>query len=253
MAISLDSFNDLKELGIDCEDNDSLTDSFNKAANHLQNLLPNLDNQILLTLYGYYKQGSQGPCNTPKPSWYDMKAKSKWEAWNKLGDMPQNKAKEIYIETIKKLDPDFNVSANESWVSVSVLQNKENVKQTGDKTIFDFVKERDSSQVATLLQSPNGQDLLNKVDEEGLGLIHWAADRGSLDILELLIKSNIDVNLQDSDGQTALHYASSCGHLDCVKLLLVNNARRDIVDSEGSSPEDLACDDAVKELLVNFK
>ncbi|XP_044269820.1 acyl-CoA-binding domain-containing protein 6-like [Tribolium madens] len=251
MATSLDSFNDLKELGIDCEDNDSLTDTFNKAANHLQNLLPNVDNHTLLSLYGYYKQGLQGSCNTPKPSWYDMKAKSKWEAWNKLGDMPQNEAKQIYIQTIKNLDPSFNVTEKESWVSVSVPQNPETFKETKEKTLVDFVKEGNYLQVAKLL--PISKDLINKLDEEGLGLIHWAADRGSVDILEVLFKCGADVNLQDSDGQTALHYASSCGHLECIKVLLTCNARQDIVDAEGLSPEDVASDDAVKELLVNFK
>ncbi|EFA12151.1 acyl-CoA-binding domain-containing protein 6 [Tribolium castaneum] len=254
MATSLDSFNDLKELGIDCEDSDSLTDAFNKAANHLPNLLPNVDNHTLLSLYGYYKQGSQGPCNTPKPSWFDMKAKSKWEAWSKLGDMPQNKAKQIYIETIKTLDPTFNVPEKESWVSVSVPQNLEGFKEAKEKTVADFVKEENYLEVAKLLESPSiAKDLINKLDEEGLGLIHWAADRGSVDILELLFKCGANVDLQDSDGQTALHYASSCGHLECIKILLTCNARRDIVDGEGLSPEDVACDDAVKELLVNFK
>ncbi|RZC33059.1 methyltransferase-like protein 23, partial [Asbolus verrucosus] len=235
------------KLGIDCETNDSLTEMFNKAANHLQSLIPNLDNQTLLTLYGYYKQGSQGRCTIPKPSWYDMKAKSKWEAWNKLGEMPQNKAKSIYIETIKKLDPSFNFSAKESWVSVSTFQNDQNVNENKNKSIVDYVKEEDCPQVFNILQSSDGIDLINRIDEDGLGLIHWASDRGCAEILKVLIDFGADVNLQDSDGQTALHYATSCGHVDCIKLLLTNNARRDILDNDNSSPESVACDDAVKE------
>ena len=253
MATSIDSFNDLKELGIDCED-DSLTETFNQAANHLQNLLPNLDNQTLLTLYGYYKQGSHGPCTTPKPSWYDMKAKSKWEAWSKLGDMPQNEAKTIYIETIKKLDPNFAAASptKESWVSVSTLQDDPSTRHTGEKTLVDYVKEEDREQVTNILGSPDGKKIINEVDEDGLGLIHWAADRGSVDILKVLIEGGADVDLQDCEGQTALHYASSCGHLDSVRVLLESGARRDVLDNDGSSPEAVACDGAVKELLANF-
>ena len=58
-------------------------------------------------------------------------------------------------------------------------------------------------------------------DENGLGLIHWAADRGCLEIVRILAGNpGLDVNLQDDDGQTALHYACSNGHRDVTEFLL---------------------------------
>lgn len=55
---------------------------------------------------------------------------------------------------------------------------------------------------------------------------------------------------QDSDGQTALHYASSCGHLDCITFLLANGAQVDLKDTEGNTPEDVAADETVRQLLT---
>lgn len=244
MAASIDNLSDLEELGIDLEADDSLTEIFNKAANHLQTLLPNLDDQILLDLYAYYKQGTQGSCNTSKPSWFDMKGKAKWQSWNKLGAMPQKEAMSLYIDTIKRLDPKFNTT-KESWVSVSTLKNFE--PSNTDFDIIDCVKEGESGQLADLLKICKKVDF-DRLDGDGMGLIHWAADRGSLDILSILIGNGANVNLQDSDGQTALHYASSCGHLDCVKFLIDHGASKDVVDNDGFTALD-AAEVSVKELL----
>lgn len=242
-------YTDLEELGINCND-DEITKTFTLAANHLTKLVSKLDNDTLLNLYGYYKQGLEGPCNTPKPSWYDMKAKSKWEAWNKLKDMPQNDAKVLYINLIKKIDPLFDSTAEtdtkEGWVTVSTLHHSEETTHESDKTIIDYVKEGNSKKVNELL--PNVKDI-NSLDTDGLGLIHWATDRGFHNILQILLKYNCNINLKDVDGQTALHYASSCGHLECIELLIKNGADMEIVDADGMTPITVAVDDTIKDLL----
>lgn len=257
MANFVDNYSDLKELGIDCEEcDDSLTEVFNRAADHLKSLLSSVDNQTLLTLYGYYKQGSEGICSIPKPSWYDMKAKSKWEAWQKLGDMSQVEAKKLYIETIKKLDSSFDDTINQSkpkeqWVKVSSMPDDETIAES-DKTLVDFIKEGKVSDVKSCLNAPNISSLINKTDEGGLAPVHWAADSGFSEVLEILIDAGANVNLQDSDGQTALHYASSCGQVECVKCLLQHGARTDIIDNEGCTAVSVASDESIKELLHTF-
>lgn len=249
MAASLDNFNDLEELGINCSADDSLSETFNQAANHLVSLVQNLDNKTLLELYGYYKQGQIGPCNVPKPSWYDMKAKSKWEAWNNLGNLSQDDAKTIYIDKVKKLDPNFLTSTcKESWVCVSTFQNHDVINVFDNRTIIDYVKEENVDKVRELI--PGLKNYINDLDTDGLGLIHWASDRGSTAIVKLLVDSGADINLKDSDGQTALHYASSCGHLECVKLLLEHSADKNILDNDGCTAASMAADDSVKELLT---
>ena len=44
-----------------------------------------LDNDALLHLYGLYKQATEGPCNTCRPSFLNQKARSKWCAHYTFG------------------------------------------------------------------------------------------------------------------------------------------------------------------------
>jgi len=44
-----------------------------------------LDNDALLHLYGLYKQATEGPCTTFRPSFFNQKARSKWCAHCALG------------------------------------------------------------------------------------------------------------------------------------------------------------------------
>ena len=57
----------------------------------------------MLKFYGYYKQSTQGKCNQPKPSFWDVIGKAKWDAWNKCGDMTQRDAMKLYIEELKQV------------------------------------------------------------------------------------------------------------------------------------------------------
>ncbi|XP_056642539.1 acyl-CoA-binding domain-containing protein 6-like [Diorhabda sublineata] len=247
MAESVDNFSDLQELGIDISDTDTLTLSFNKAARQVQKLVTTLDNQILLTLYGYYKQGTEGTCKVPRPSWYDLRAKSKWEAWNKLGNLSQEDAKKKYIETVKTVDPTFDEDIQEApsqqWIKVSSMIVDNDIPQS-DLTIIDHIRKNDIKQVKTYLET-NNPDFVS----EGLYLIHWAADAGSIDMLKTIIDAGADINIKDSDGQTALHYAASCGHIECVKFLLQSGANKEAKDHDDSTPSDVAFNIAIKELL----
>ncbi|XP_074027424.1 acyl-CoA-binding domain-containing protein 6 [Leptinotarsa decemlineata] len=251
MASFVDNFSDLQELGINVsESNDPLSISFSKAADHLQKILPNVDNQTLLTLYGYYKQGTEGPCNTPKPSWYDIRSKAKWEAWHKLGDMPSKEAKTFYVENIKALDPSFEADLSEDpkdhWVKVSSMP-AENIPSS-DMTLTDYVKSGEVAEVEKLLKSERSK--MNDLDGDGLALLHWATDRGNLDMIKVLVDAGADLGVRDVEGQTALHYACSCGHVSCVEYLLSKGADSRVLDDDGNSPTDVTTDTVIKDLLM---
>lgn len=59
--------------------------------------------QLMLKFYGFYKQATEGPCDLPKPAFWDVVGKAKWDAWNKLGDMPKEEAMNLYVEELKKI------------------------------------------------------------------------------------------------------------------------------------------------------
>ncbi|CAK9803441.1 Acyl-CoA-binding domain-containing protein 6 [Anthophora quadrimaculata] len=218
----------------------SLEKTFNKAAHHLQLLASELNSTELLKFYALYKQATIGPCNISKPSWYQMQARQKWEAWKNLNDMSCDDAMNNYIQELTKLNPNWEEDAkteSNSWVAISRLINMEEEISDTDKTFLDWIKEGHEEKVQELLDKEPKH--ANLIDPEGLLPIHWAADRGHLRIIEQLVKKGTDINSQDKDGQTPLHYAASCGHLDVVKYLLSIGAQT-IEDNNGMTPKDIA-------------
>lgn len=82
-----------------------------------------------------------------------------------------------------------------------------------------------------------------------MSLLHWAADRGCAELVEILISFGANVNATDTDNQTPLHYAASCGYPECVKVLLKYNADVSLVDRDGLDVKAVASDEAIKDLL----
>ncbi|SMN22473.1 similar to Saccharomyces cerevisiae YGR037C ACB1 Acyl-CoA-binding protein [Maudiozyma saulgeensis] len=71
-----------------------------KAVNELPTK-PNTDE--LLKLYALYKQATIGDCNTDRPGIFNLKDRSKWDAWNKIKGTTQDDAEKQYIELVDEL------------------------------------------------------------------------------------------------------------------------------------------------------
>ena len=65
---------------------------------------------------------------------------------------------------------------------------------------------------------------------------HWAARKGHVDILQLLLNHGASVNAVDSFGYTPLHAAARQGHVDILQLLLNHGASVNAVDNFGGTP-----------------
>ena len=61
---------------------------------------------------------------------------------------------------------------------------------------------------------------INSLTNFKMSALHIATKNNKLDSVNLLLKSGIDCNFQDEDGNTALHYAAELGHKDIVNMLL---------------------------------
>ncbi|KAJ1527305.1 hypothetical protein ONE63_008825 [Megalurothrips usitatus] len=235
-----------------------LAEEFRLAAEHVKStLVSRLDPSQLLGLYALYKQATQGRCPPEKPRWYQLQEKQKWEAWSSLGDMEQSDAMSGYVRMVSELDPGWTSEQgqdrpSEGWVTVSCLSNTDEFIHDSDKTVFDWVKEGDVQRVRSAVLK-EGVDV-NAVDAEGMGLIHWAADRDNVDMLKMLVAElKADVNLQDQEGQTALHYAASCGHVSVVKYLVEQGADQTIADVYGMLPAHVASEEEMCHLFNPVK
>jgi len=225
----------------DCQPVGELEATFNRAAGHLQTLVLSLAmaQDKLLYFYGRYKQANEGDCNTNKPGIFSYQARQKWDAWNTVKGKTKEEAMKEYIEGMSNIDPDWELKAQggdgpkTGWVTVSSLarnDDDEKIISDADKTPFDWVKENNLVKLKSLDSSA-----MEITDEDGMSLLHWAADRDYPDIMLYLI-GKVDINVQDADGQTALHYAASCGNVKALNVLIDNGADQSIKDNEGLKP-----------------
>ncbi|KAK3106577.1 hypothetical protein FSP39_022969 [Pinctada imbricata] len=96
--------------------------------------------EMMLTFYAHFKQATEGPCTKSKPWSWDIINRKKWDAWNKLGDMPREKAMLVYVEELKKTIKHFTEKGKE-------------MKAQGDPRI-----------VETMPQGDDVRDFLQKLD-----------------------------------------------------------------------------------------
>lgn len=80
-----------------------LNATFEAAVTQSKNLSERPDNATLLQIYALYKQASTGDNAEKKPSFSDMVARAKWDAWNKLKGTDADAAKQQYIDLIASL------------------------------------------------------------------------------------------------------------------------------------------------------
>lgn len=82
----------------------ALTSNFKNAAEKLKTLKNDPGNETKLKLYALFKQSTEGPCLSNKPtSAFDFVGKAKWSAWKALGEMSQDDAKSEYISVVNNL------------------------------------------------------------------------------------------------------------------------------------------------------
>ncbi|KAM4543626.1 acyl-CoA-binding domain-containing protein 5A [Fundulus diaphanus] len=78
---------------------------FEAAVKVIKSLPPNgpfqPSNDMMLKFYSYYKQATIGPCNVPRPGFWDVVGKAKWDAWNSLGEMSEEEAMAAYVDQMK--------------------------------------------------------------------------------------------------------------------------------------------------------
>ncbi|KAL0304433.1 UNVERIFIED_CONTAM: Acyl-CoA-binding domain-containing protein 1 [Sesamum radiatum] len=214
-----------------------------------------VSNDVQLQLYGLYKIATEGPCSAPQPSALKMTARAKWQAWHKLGAMPPEEAMEKYIDIVTELYPTWAAGSgtkkeNERSsdapnagskgpmgpVFSSFMYEEESGSELKLDAVHAFAREGDEEKLLKCFDSGVPLDLK---DSEGRTPLHWAVDRGHMNITTLLLNKNADVNAKDDEGQTALHYAAVCERTAIAEVLVKHGADIEVKDNEGNAPRDL--------------
>ncbi|RSL74131.1 hypothetical protein CEP53_000453 [Fusarium sp. AF-6] len=81
----------------------------------------------------------------------------------------------------------------------------------------------------------------NARDKKGQTALHKAAENNMAEVVEKLLRANVDVDLSDKNGRTPLHLAAAKGHSDVMTLLLNAHASAVAQDVQMKTPLHLAC------------
>ncbi|CAB3241754.1 unnamed protein product [Arctia plantaginis] len=94
----------------------SLEEKFNAAVNVIRSLPKSgsyqPSNELMLRFYSYFKQATEGPCDKPKPGFWDVVNRAKWESWNKLGNMTKDEAMQAYVDELHKIVETMSYSSD---------------------------------------------------------------------------------------------------------------------------------------------
>ncbi|WP_218241314.1 acyl-CoA-binding protein [Comamonas fluminis] len=80
-----------------------LNATFEESVKNSTSISERPDNATLLKIYALYKQATEGDNEGKKPSFTDMVARAKWDAWTKLEGTTADEAKQQYIDLIASL------------------------------------------------------------------------------------------------------------------------------------------------------
>merc|ERR1712037_136551 len=208
---------------------ENLKRQFEFAADHVQNNVANVAQDVLLELYGYYKQAT---CfgefaEAQKPGFLDFKNKKKYASWEKASICSAEDSMERYIGIVKENFKDFKI---------------EKTPENYSKKPSNILAKRVSKMAPIeqiLKREPNS---IQKCDEAKRTCLHWSVDREHLEVVEFLLsKTSFSLlNFADEDGCTALHYAATSENQKIVKILIKFGADPKICDNFGETPISIA-------------
>jgi ankyrin repeat protein len=123
-------------------------------------------------------------------------------------------------------------------------------KLLGAETVFDMLAKNDITNLKLVLKK--NPKSINAADKYGWTPLHYAIDKGNIEIAKFLISKGAQVNVPDAKGTTPLHCAVEIARRELVILLLDNGADITAKDKQGRSPLKLAMDNnhqSIAELL----
>ena len=88
---------------------------------------------------------------------------------------------------------------------------------TEDHRIFSAVVEGDMNQISAVLAIRRND--VNMRDDQGMSPLHYAADRGLIEVCQLLIDNGAEIDALDLEGQSPLDFAIVCEHGGVIQII----------------------------------
>lgn len=167
---------------------------FNAAVNVIRGLPKNgsyqPSNDMMLRFYSFYKQATLGSCTQSKPAFWDVVGRAKYDAYKALGNMPKERAMELYVEELKKIIETMSYTDNvaEFMGIVSDFQGVEDGEPVAPAAIRNG-RSNSSSRSVSRDQSParalngNGNGFVNGT---GSSQVEYSTVNGNSHIQEII-------------------------------------------------------------------
>lgn len=125
---------------------------FENALNQVKLLKKDPGNEVKLRLYALYKQATEGPCNVPKPGVFDFVNKAKWDAWNALGSLPKETARQNYVDLVSSLSSSSEASSQGKHGAEEKAQESKGILVTSEDGITKITFNRPAKKNAITFQ-----------------------------------------------------------------------------------------------------
>jgi diazepam-binding inhibitor (GABA receptor modulator, acyl-CoA-binding protein) len=79
-------------------------EEFEQAVERVQSLPQRPSNDVLLQLYGLFKQATEGDVSTKRPGMLDVKGRAKWDAWSSRKGLDAEQARAQYVALVTRLE-----------------------------------------------------------------------------------------------------------------------------------------------------
>lgn len=114
-------------------------------------------------------------------------------------------------------------------------------KESSDEILKEFFDSQ-KTQIETIADDPAAmRDYVASLKDvnarykNGNTLLHYAANRGHLDVVTLLLKKGADINARDKAGRTPLHEAMAYRRYDVARFLVENGADMTLKNKDGQT------------------
>ena len=122
-----------------------------------------------------------------------------------------------------------------------------NTKDQKNETFLSYAIKRKNSEICELILTSPILDV-SYLDKKGNSYLHLSVIYQLENIIRLLIKKGININLQNNEGNTALHYAYNTGDIKFIAILIENSADLNIKNNNGLIPEEIEIDSLMDDI-----